>query len=134
MKKFIYLFTVLFALFSFSGCEYNYRRDGLTTLFLVDERGFSYADIPYKCDSMRSWERTLPNGEFSFFPQESCTFDFGRLDGMYGDMYDDVVRITDDLNRGKGGIPYDCTRFKGVYTYDDGSFQYDQYDTCVFHL
>ncbi len=144
MKKITLLFATLIAFISLNGCQASYD-DGynsyygdnsqtLTTLFLVDARGMSYANIPYKCDSMRSWSTTANNGEFSFIEPDSCQFDFNGLDGIYGDMHDDVVRITDDLNRGKGGIPYDCTKFRGVSTYDDGSFDYDQDDVCTFHL
>jgi len=146
MKKITLLFATLIALISLNGCDGSYGYDGygnnyadanpqnLTTLFLVDGRGMSYANIPYKCDSMNSWSKTANNGEFSFIQPESCEFNFNGLDGIYGDMDDDVVRIVDDLNRGKGGIPYDCTNFRGVSTYDDGSFDYDQDDVCVFHL
>jgi len=72
MKKLIALVVSLVAVVGLSGCgggggdNYN---DNLTTLFLVDEAGFSYGGIPYKCDSMRDWELTAPNGEFTFLRQ-----------------------------------------------------------------
>ena len=110
--------------------------DGLTTLFLVDDQGFSYGNIPYKCDSMRDWDRTAPNGEFSFYPPETCEFDFFGLRGdLFGDpRVDDIVRIVDYANEGKGNIPYDCTSFGGSSTFNDGSFNYDSDDQCVFYL
>lgn len=112
----------------------NYDSTHLTTLFLVDERGFAYADIPYKCDSMKRWSKTAPNGEFSFVEPDTCTFDFNGLDGVYGDSFDDVVRITDNRNDGKGGIPYECSSFGVSSTYGDGSFDYDEDDICSFYL
>jgi hypothetical protein len=142
MKKILLFMTAMVSVLFLNGCnggyyddpyDYSYD-DGLTTLFLVDEYGNSYANIPYKCDSMTRWSKTAYNGEFSFMEPDSCKFDFNGLDGIYGDMQDDIVRIVDDINRGKGGIPYDCTSFRGVSTYDDGSFDYDQDDICVFYL
>jgi len=138
MKKLLILFTTLMALLSLNGCNgtYDHRDDGfgLTTLFLVDERGFSYANVPYKCDSMRRWSRTANNGEFSFEEPDLCEFDFNGLDGVYGDSFDDIVRIVDYTDDGKGGIPYDCSSFGASSTYSDGSFEYNQDDVCVFHL
>ena len=112
----------------------NYNGNNLTTLFLVDERGFSYANIPYKCDSMTRWSHTAPNGEFSFIVPDTCEFDFNGLDGIYRDIDDDIVRIVDDLDRGKGGINYNCASFGISSTYGDGSFDYDQNDVCSFYL
>ena len=148
MKKIVLVITAMMSMWFLSGCDnggyygdpYNevsasyYGDNGLTTLFLVDERGNSYANIPYKCDSMTGWSSTANNGEFSFRQPESCQFNFNGLDGIYGDMLDNVVRIVDYTNNGKGGIPYECANFRGVSTYDDGSFDYDKDDSCVFHL
>jgi len=124
------------------GDDYN---DGLTTLFLVDENGASYGGIPYICDSMDDWDETAPNGEFSFYPGEDCTFDFY---GLYGTdpndptvPYNEYIYIVDDLDNGKNGIPYECSLFNvgniNHTDYDgfwDGSFDYDADDTCVFYL
>lgn len=116
-----------------SNVEYsNYSSSNLTTLFLVDEHNFAYADIPYKCDSMYEWSRTAPNGEFSFVEPDSCLFDFNGLNGVYDDEFDDVVRIVDDRADGKEGIPYECASFGAFSTYVDGSFDYDENDVCVF--
>ena len=142
MKKIILFMTAIVAVLALNGCggvvydDYydNYDGDNLTTLFLVDENGFSYANVPYKCDSMTRWSRTASNGEFSFLVPDSCEFDFNGLNGVYGDSLDDVVRIVDDLNRGKGGIPYECSSFGVSSTYGDGSFDYNQNDSCVFYL
>ncbi len=144
MIKIKLLFSTLFALILLSGCQSSYddgysnyyydNSQNLTTLFLVDERGLSYASIPYKCDSMRTWERTLPNGEFTFLPPDNCEFDFNGLDGLYGDQFDDIVRIVDYTNDGKGSIPYDCSSFGASSTYSDGSFEYNENDVCTFYL
>ena len=126
-------------LFALSGCGGGGSSDApsdATTLFLVDEAGFSYGGIPYKCDSMIDWSVTAPNGEFTFFPPENCEFDFTGLKGDYNvnPAVDDVVRITDDLDRGKGNIPYDCQSFGASTTFGDGSFYYDIDDQCKFYL
>lgn len=128
-----------------SGCggSSDYYDDGLTTLFLVDDQGFAYAGVPYICDSMSGWDETAPNGEFSFYPPDNCTFDFMGLNGTDpNDIYlDEVIYIVDDLDNGKNGIPYECSSFNAGninYTYDDGiwdgSFDYDADDACVFYL
>ena len=124
-----------------SGCgggssDYN---DGLTTLFLVDEQGFAYADIPYQCYDqgvLTYSDSTLVNGEFSFYPGEDCEFDFLGLDGNYlnDPSVDDIVRIVDYTDDGKGGIPYECASFGIGTTYSDGSFDYDIDDQCIFYL
>ena len=124
-----------------SGCgggssDYN---DGLTTLFLVDEQGFAYADIPYQCYDqgvLTYSDSTLFNGEFSFYPGEDCEFDFLGLDGNYlnDPSVDDIVRIVDYTDDGKGGIPYECASFGIGTTYSDGSFDYDIDDQCIFYL
>lgn len=148
MHKIIILIASVAVVFGLSGCgsssidhrgNYpvdvtNYDGNRLTTLFLVDERGYAYADIPYKCDSMYAWDRTAPNGEFSFIEPDTCEFDFYGLDGVYGDRDDDIVRIVDYRDGGKGGIEYDCSSFGVSSTYSDGSFDYDQDDQCVFYL
>ena len=110
--------------------------DSLTTLFLIDQDGFSYADIPYICDSMSDWDYTASNGEFSFYPGEDCEFDFdGLIGNYYDDTYvDDIVYIVDDLDYGIGGIDYECASFGVGSTYDDGSFDYDIDDQCTFYL
>jgi len=61
----------------------NYDSSNLTTLFLVDEHGYAYANVPYKCNSMYAWSKTAPNGEFSFVEPDSCLFDFEGLDDVY---------------------------------------------------
>lgn len=147
MKKSIMFLTAIVSAVVLSGCgssidhrdyypvDYsNYDGSNLTTLFLTDERGYAYGGIPYKCDSMYEWSRTAPNGEFSFIVPDTCEFDFYGLDGVYGDEFDDVVRIVDYRDDGKGGIPYECTSFGVSSTYSDGSFEYDQDDICSFYL
>lgn len=89
-----------------------YPDDRLTTLFLVDNLGFSYAGIPYRCDSMSNWARA-PNGELTFLQPESCEFDFLEFNGDYNvdPSVDNIVRIVDYANDGKGRIPYECEFF-----------------------
>lgn len=139
MRKHILLILSVVAVFGFSGCGSSgggSSNDDLVTLFLVDERGFSYGGIPYKCDSMRDWELTLPNGEFTFLPPDNCEFDFLGLEGDYDvdPIVDDIVRIVDFAENGKGGIPYECVSFGASSTFNDGSFFYDIDDRCVFYL
>lgn len=140
MKKVILFMVSLFIVGVLNGCggggNDNPPPSNLTTLFLVDQQGFSYGGIPYKCDSMRDWSRTAPNGEFTFMPPDNCEFDFIGYNGDngYGFFDDNIVRITDDLNRGKGGIPYECQSFGASSTFNDGSFYYDIDDQCVFYL
>lgn len=137
MKKYLVLFSLALSMFILSGCGGgNDTPSNATTLFLVDERGFSYGGIPYKCDSMREWSVTRPNGEFTFFPPDNCEFDFLGLDGnLFSDpIVDDIVRIVDFTNDGKGGIPYECSSFGASTTFGDGSFDYDIDDQCIFYL
>ena len=141
----VLIFSVL-ATIGLSGCNASLSsngvpNDGLTTLFLVDEVGNSYANIPYLCDSMSSWDFTSYNGEFSFYPLDNCQFDFTGLNGtsFENPIIDDVVYIVDDLDMGKNGISYECSSFVGIdYTYNDGigdgSFDYAPNDNCLFYL
>ena len=140
MKKVILFMVSLVAVAVLSGCggggNDNTPPSNLTTLFLVDEQGFSYGGIPYKCDSMNAWSQTAPNGEFSFYPPDNCEFDFLHYNGDngHGFINDDIVRIVDIGNGGKGNIPYECNSFGVSSTFNDGSFYYDEDDRCVFHL
>ena len=138
MKKYVLLVASVVAVIGLSGCggSSNDGSNNLTTLFLVDDQGFSYGGIPYKCDSMSNWSQTRPNGEFSFYPPDNCVFDFYGLNGDYdvNPIVDDVVRIVDYAYDGKGGIPYECTSFGVGSTFGDGSFYYDIDDSCVFYL
>jgi len=146
MTKIKNLLSLLLFAIGLSGCNASLSssrvpNDGLTTLFLVDEVGNSYANIPYICDSMSSWDFTAYNGEFSFYPSDNCRFDFTGLNGtsFSSPIIDDVVYIVDDLDRGKNGIPYECSSFIGIdYTYNDGvnngSFDYAPNDSCLFYL
>jgi len=138
IKKLLIIGAVSLSALFFTGCGgddyYEPPIDNATTLFLIDQDGNSYGGIPYICDSMPDWSATRPNGEFTFFPPESCTFDFTGLSGTYGDPLDDIIYIVDDLDRGKGDIPYECSSFGASSTYIDGSFDYDIDDVCTFYL
>ena len=141
MKRIIVFFTTIMAVFVLSGCNLNdddyydgYDRQNVTTLFLVDDQGFTYRGIPYKCDSMISWSTTKNNGEFTFIQPDTCTFNFNGLNGVYGDGADEVVRIVDYTYQGKGDIPYECHDFGVSSTYGDGSFSYNENDECIFRL
>ena len=109
----------------------------LTTLFLIDHDGFSLGGVPYICDSMKFPEYTLNNGEFSFFPGENCSFDFVGYAGNYNhDPYsgDDIIYIVSDINMGVNALEYDCESFGIGLTFEDGSFDYDANDACVFYF
>ena len=141
MKNILLSMVAVFMLFALSACgssdDYarnNYGADNTTTLYLVDAKDFSYAGIPYICDSMNAWARTSKEGAFVFVEPESCKFDFNGLDGVYGDAFDEVVRIVDYTNDGKAGIPYKCESFVASSTYSDGSFDYNENDVCSFYL
>lgn len=144
MKKLTGLIFAGIAVIVLSGCDDGHHHydddyppvDDLTTLFLVDQNGHSYGDIPYRCDSMNRWDATRPNGEFSFYPGEDCEFDFDGLYGNYDDNphVDDIVYIVDYTDDGKGGIKYECASFGVGKTYGDGSFDYDENDECVFYF
>ena len=103
---------------------------------MIDQDGYSLGEVPYICDSMADWSATRPNGEFTFFPPDNCVFDFVGYNGNYDDnpYVDDIIYIVDDLDRGKGGIPYDCYSFGASTTYGDGSFDYDTNDECTFYF
>ena len=147
-NKTLIIIVSILAMFAFNGCSvdndthydaYNNYDDSedytsFTTLFLVDENGYSYANIPYICDSMDHWSKTAPNGEFSFIEPDTCKFDLNGLDGDFGYTDDEIVRIVDDTNNGKGGINYNCNSFGASSTFNDGSFDYDQDDVCTFYL
>ena len=142
MKSVMGLFIAGVSIVVLSGCgggggdDYYPPVDNATTLFLIDQDGNSYGGIPYICDSMVDWSATRPNGEFTFFPQDDCEFDFRGLYGNYDNdpFVDDIVYIVDDLDRGKGNIPYECFYFGASSTFLDGSFDYDIDDKCVFYL
>jgi len=130
------IFIIVFALTGCGSVENNYHNNKTIALFLVDEQGFSYGGIPYKCDSMKGWSETMPDGEFVFEQSDTCIFDFLGLEGDYNihPNVDDTVRIVDYTNEGKGDIPYACDLFGASSTYNDGSFEYDKDDICIFYL
>ena len=140
MKKIFLTLTAVSALFILSACgsnddyERNYVSDDTTTLYLVDEQDYSYSGIPYICDSMNGWSKTTKEGAFVFVEPDTCKFNFNGLDGVYGDDFDEVVRIVDYTNDGKEGIAYECSSFVASSTYGDGSFDYNEDDVCVFYL
>jgi len=143
MKKLMGLLVSGVAVLVLSGCggggsdgDYYPPDPNLTTLFLVDQDGFTLGGVPYICDSMLDWELTAPNGEFTFSPPDNCEFDFIGYDGNYfGDPFvDDIIYIVDYTDEGKGDIPYECASFGVGTTYGDGSFDYDIDDQCVFYL
>jgi len=151
MKKWIMICLSGIAIVSLSGCGsysegyddgyddgfYDGARvpaDDMTTLFIRDVNGFSAGGIHYTCvdpDGYISADYvTAPNGEFSFYPGERCTFD---LIGFLGTP-DDPLFIEDDMGYGKGDIPYACDAGDAGLTYPDGGFEYLIDDICTFYL
>ncbi len=112
--------------------------DGMTTLFLIDFDGFSAAGVHYTCvdstGALTADAVTAPNGEFSFYPGEQCTFD---LLG-FGGTPDDPLFIEDDIGQGKNNIAYSCDGGDaGLTGYNaeldrDGFFNYLPDDVCTF--
>ncbi len=144
IKKLMTIAFSIVAVLALSGCggsDDYYYDDDLTTLFLIDQDGRSYGGIPYICESMRNWDNTRPNGEFSFYPGEECEFNFDGLNGTdYGDR-SDYIYIVDYTDNGKNRIPYECELFNAgninsTYgdEYSDGTFDYDYDDACVFYF
>jgi len=135
MKKIILFLSALVAVLSLNGCNLNDEHDELTTLFLVDANNKAVGGVPYICESMGNYQRTAVNGEFSFYPGESCSFDFLGLSGTNNidPIRDEVVYIVDIDLSGKGNIPYRCNTFSGK-TYADGDFEYGANDRCAFYL
>jgi len=141
MKKIVQGMVFVIALVTLNNCgsvreeqvdNANYKRQHLTTWLLVDELGYAYAEVPYKCDSMYQWRTTAVNGAFSFVQADQCEFDFDGLNGRYGDAFDDIIRIVDEGHHVKNHIPYACQYFGVSSTYGDGRFDYDEDDMCTF--
>ena len=151
MKRWMTIVSVaLVAMLGLSGCDGSYDAGyddgyhdgfydgarypdaGMTTLFLRDVQGFALGGIHYRCVSPSGAVTadfvTAPNGEFSFFPGERCTFDFYGLQGMPLEP----IFIEDDTGYPKGDIFYDCVSGTGGTTYADGSFEYLFNDVCTF--
>ena len=108
--------------------------ESMTTLFIRDRDGFSAGGVHYTCIDpggiVTADFVTAPNGEFSFYPGERCTFD---LIGFLGTP-EDPLFIQDDAGFGKGDIPYSCYGGDAGLTYPDGSFEYLIDDSCTFYL
>ena len=118
----------------FSASSTPYHNNGLVSLYLVDENGHAYSNIPYLCKSMTRWDKTSSHGEFKFLPPESCKFDLIGLNGNYGDRFDEVVRVVDYRDNGQSNIDYDCRKFGVGSTDYDGAFDYNIDDECRFYL
>ncbi|MEO1953091.1 MAG: hypothetical protein ABGW74_00135 [Campylobacterales bacterium] len=147
MKKYIFISTVIISIFTLNGCGsysdgyedgyYDGVRDygdNMVSLFLVDQDGFSAGGVVYSCidednNFVGEWI-TKPNGEFSFYIGERCTFD---LEG-YNGTPDDPLFIEDDIGSGKEDIPYECEQGDAGFTNRYGSFDYLQDDRCTFYF
>ena len=141
MKKRLYIIFSFISLMLLNSCNGSfetsgtpYHNDGLVSLYLVDENGHAYSNIPYLCNSMTRWDKTTSHGEFTFLAPEKCRFDLLGLNGNYGDRYDEVVRIVDYRDNGQGRVSYDCQSFGIGSTDYDGSFDYNIDDECTFYL
>ncbi len=149
MKKWIMIVTAAMATIVLSGCGGGGYDEGyddgfhdgtrvpeasMTTLFFRDRDGFSAAGVHYSCVSPDGIVTpdyiTAPNGEFTFYPGERCTFSFIGFNGTP----DDPLFIEDDIGRGKGDIPYSCYSGDAGVTAPDGSFDYLVDDSCTFYL
>jgi len=143
MRKSIVIVSVLIGMFVFSGCStvitedddsVRNDRNQLITLFLMDQDGYSAGGVPYSCidenDRYVGTFETKPNGEFSFYVGERCTFDLEGYDGTP----DDPLYIEDDRGIGKEDIPYECEYGDGGTTDRNGRFEYLQDDSCKFYF
>jgi len=149
MRKLTIFLVSLGAMVALSGCGGSSYDEGyedgfydgarepvaaMTTLYLRDIEGFSAGGVHYVCQDpdgrVSADVVTAPNGEFSFYPGERCTFD---LRGFLGTP-DDPLFIQDDAGLGKGDIPYACYGGDAGFTYADGSFEYLQDDSCTFYF
>jgi len=142
-KKIAILLVAGAAVFTLSGCgggdtviidDSGESVSNETTLFLVDNEGFSVANIHYSCvnsigDFIGDFY-TGNNGSFVFEPGEDCTFDFAGYNGTPGDE----LYIEDDLQNPKEGIPYTCAGGDFGQTFADGSFDYVIDDSCTFEF
>jgi len=87
MKRYLVWLIVILSIVAFNGCssEEDYD-DDMISLFLVDKDGYSAGgDVPYRCvdenNNIAGQWLTRPNGEFSFYAGERCTFGFDGYDG-----------------------------------------------------
>ncbi len=144
MKKKLMGFLVAgVAVFALSGCggggdtvivDGGGSTPNETTLFLIDNGGFSVANVHYACvnsfgDFIGDFY-TGNNGSFTFEPGEDCTFDFIGYNGTP----EDELYIEDDLQNPKEGIPYTCIGGDFGRTFGDGSFDYVIDDSCTFEF
>ena len=140
-KKIAGLMIAGVAVFALSGCGagdtvvvVDDDTSNETTLFLVDNDGFSVAYVDYSCvDSFGDFIgnfQTKSNGAFTFEPGEDCTFDFIGYDGTPGDE----LYIEDIDQNSKEGIPYTCISGDFGRTFGDGSFDYMMDDSCTFEF
>ncbi len=149
MKKLIMLLVSGLAVIALSGCgggAYDAGYDdgfydgarasdaSMTTLFLIDQDGFSLGGVPYYCvdpSGVRTADYvTAPNGEFTFVPGERCTFDLYGYNGTP----EDPLFIVDDVGLGKPDIPYACDGGDNGLTDVTGSFDYLPDDICTLYL
>jgi len=147
MKKYIFMMTIVVSMLALNGCGsysdgyddgyYDGARDHsdkIISLFLIDQNGYSASDVHYSCvdennNLVGEWI-TKPDGEFSFYVGERCTFDLRGFEGTP----DDPLFIEDDIGRGKGEIPYECEQGDAGFTTSAGSFDYLQDDRCTFYF
>ena len=151
MKKIFLWSAIVATAFLFSGCSgysdgyddgyndgyYDGAReysDGMISLFLIDQDGYSAANVEYSCvDENNNYTGTYfttPSGEFSFYVGERCTFE---LIDFYGTPNDPLF-IEDDIGQGKADIPYECARGDTGFTTRGGSFDYLADDSCTFYF
>ena len=112
----------------------RYPEASMYTLFLRDEEGYALGGVPYYCvnpeGAVTPEYVTAPNGEFSFYAGERCTFDFYG----FGGTPDDPLFIEDDVGDGKGDIHYVCDGGDNGVTDRFGRFEYLPDDRCKFYF
>ena len=139
MKRFSILVGLAAAAIIFTGCGGGGGGGGgyvppppppaMDVLYLDDGDG-GLSGVPYICSSGSGF--TGPDGEFSFYPGDDCTFD---LTGFGGTIYFwDPLFIDYADETGVGGIEYSCWSGTYGWTDDGGYFDYDTDDECTFYL
>jgi len=139
MKRFSILVGLAAAAIIFTGCGGGGGGGGgyvppppapgpsLAALYLDDSATSPVAGVYYYCDTGDG--TTDGNGEFLYYPGESCTFDLTGFAGSWTDpLYIDYAD-----GSGVQDIYYECFYSGAGYTTWQGEFYYDANDECTFY-